>query len=383
MKNSEPTADILSSDELQSLEGLEAAPSGEPSFRFVQRCQDWLEAWLDANKYPLEKGEVPSSQVLMFIFAEAPDIERPTFKAIESQWKRFFPGSHDQSAQGVIMSNENFLTMYNIYPEIGSLGGAFQLVADHLKSADTFAIVQLSQRRLLFHSPGGSIEEWCADPTVCELRLSTDPLSAAKIAADVDEFHEEHLRNAKSTVAKTLWKGKNYPYQLHPAPEQTIQIPLYLHLRASYKHLKGIVDEETSGKGGRCDIRVMWNSLAGAPFHPFTTTMLELKVLYEAQGATKHREWALSGITQANDYRLPDSEAVYACVFDARKDQTDKMLDLDPIAAAMNVQLRRYSMEPPDYDKKPKAPAKAAKKAGKKATIKRAKKISKKAIPAK
>jgi len=269
--------------------------------------------------------------------------------------------------------------MYSICPTIGSLDGAFQLAVDHLKSTDTFAIAQLSQRRFLYHLPNGDVEEWCADPTACELRLSTQPLSAVRIVADVDAFHEEHLRNAKSTIAKTVWKGKNYPYQLQPAPEQKIQIPLYLHLRASYKHLKGIVDEETSGKGGRCDIRVMWNSLAGARFQPFTTIMLELKVLFDAQGAAKHREWALSGITQANDYRLLDSEAVYACLFDARKDQTDQMLDLDLIATAMNVHLRRYLMEPPVYNKKPVATAKGPKKASKptlnKATGKRAMKL--------
>ncbi|WP_407352156.1 hypothetical protein [Luteimonas sp. R10] len=347
MANSEPTVDALTDEELQSLQGLRAAPSGEPPLRFVQQCQDWFEAWLDANKHPLEGGAVPASQVLMFIFSEAPDIERPKFNAAETQWKRFFPGSHDQSAQGVILSNENFRKMYCICPSLGSLHNAFQLAVDHLKASDTFAIAQLTQRRLLFHLPAGDIEDWCASPTVSELRLSTEPLSADRIEADVEQFHKDSLLHAKNPIAKMVWMGKKHPYKLYPDPERRIQSYLHLYLHASYKLLAGIVDEESVGKGGRCDIRVMWRSLPGAPFQPHTTTMLELKVLIEGDGPTHHRKWALSGITQAHDYRRSDSEAVYACVFDARKNQADQMLDLDEVAKEKDVRLRRYLMEAP------------------------------------
>lgn len=378
MINDEPVADVLTSDELESLQDQRAAPSGEPPLRFVQQCQDWFEAWLDANKHPLENSEVPASQILMFIFAEAPDIERPTFAAIEIQWKRFFPGSYDQSAQGVILSNENFRKMHCICPSLGSLNDTFQLASDHLKASDAFAIVQLSQRRLLFHLPGGNIEDWCANPTAHILSLSTQPLSADQIEADVQQFHQDNLLYATNPIAQMVWMGKKHPYKLHPAPEQRIQSYLHLYLHASYKHLLGIVDEEARGKGGRCDIKVTWPSQAGSPFQPYTTTMLELKVLVEGSGPSYHRDWTLSGITQAHKYRRSDSEAVYACVFDARKDQTDQMLDLDQVAKDKDVRLRRYLMEAP-IDSKASAPTnKAAKKAKKVATKKTAKKAVKK-----
>jgi hypothetical protein len=51
-------------------------------------------------------------------------------------------------------------------------------------------------------------------------------------------------------------------------PERRIQIHLLLLLRGSYEYLKGIVDEESVGKGGRCDIQVKWPSLQGS-VHPY------------------------------------------------------------------------------------------------------------------
>ena len=137
-------------------------------------------------------------------------------------------------------------------------------------------------------------------------------------------------------------------------------------MNASYKHLKGTVDEEIVGKGGRADIRVVWNSLPGAPYQPFTSTMLELKVLVEGRGMAHHRDWVTSGIKQADDYRRKDSEAVYTCVFDARQDQADQMTDLDAMATSKNVRLRRYLMEAP-VDPPGVAATKAAKAAAKKA----------------
>jgi len=378
MADIEPTADALTDDELKSLHGLRAAPSGEPPLRFVQQCQDWFEAWLDANKRPLESNAVPASQVLMFIFAEAPDIERATFSAVETQWKRFFPGSYDQNAQGVALGNENFRTMYCICPSLGSLHDAFQLAVDHLKASDTFVIAQLSQRRLLFHLPGGDIEDWCASPTTSVLRLSTQPLSADRIEADVKQFHEDSLLYAKNPIAQMVWMGKKHPYKLHPDPEQRIQSYLHLYLHASYKHLAGIVDEEARGKGGRCDIKVTWPSQIGSLFQPYTTTMLELKVLIEGDGPAHHRNWAMSGITQAHDYRRSDSEAVYTCLFDARKDQTDQMLDLDEVAKEKVVRLRRYLMEAPIDSKGAASTADAPTKAKKGATKKPAKKSARK-----
>jgi len=380
MANISPATDSITDNELQSLQNVQVAPSGNPEVRFIQQCQEWFEAWLDTNKHPVTSGQIPSDQVLMFVFAEAPEVEREEFAPLEQQWKKFFPGAYDLKAQGVVLSNENFRTMYNIRASIGSLNEAFELISGHLKSFHTFALAQLSQRRLLFHLPDGSIESWCEQPTGNQIRASTEALSASRIEKDVQQFHDDNLLYSTNPLAQQIWKGKKYPYKLQTNPEQRIQSYLHLYLHASYKHLSGTVDEEVRGKGGRCDIRVSWPSIAGSE-HSHTTTMLELKVLIEGKGASAHRAWALKGIKQAHKYRRVDSQAVYACVFDARKDQTDQMLDLDQVALRDDVRLRRYQMEAP-VDDTVAATAKAAKRSAKKSTKKSTKRATK-APPAK
>lgn len=139
----------------------------------------------------------------------------------------------------------------------------------------------------------------------------------------------------------------------------------------------GVVNEETVGKGGRCDITVQWPTPLGA--YPYTNVKIELKVLTHARGPASNVTWARSGIKQANDYRLANSEAVFACVFDGRKDQTDQMPHLDAEAAALKVELRRYLMEAPIATPKASAPGKgAATGAGAKAIKKKA--VGKKAV---
>lgn len=376
MADSDGTIDTISEAELQTLQSVEAAPSGEPALRFIQRCQEWFEKWLEANKHPLVANAIPASQILLFVFSETPDLERSVrFSALGTENKRFHAGTHAQDTQGVILSNENFVKAYKVRATLGSMDDAFDLVSEHLRDEDAFVIAQLSQRRMLYHLAGSSIDEWCTDPVTYVSRLSEDPLSAAKIEADVQEFHDSSLKFAKNQISKMVWVGKSHPYKLLPSPEQRIQSYLFLYLNASYKHLKGTVDEEIVGKGGRADIRVVWNSLPGAPHQPFTSTMLELKVLVDGRGLAYHREWVTSGIKQADDYRRPDSEAVYTCVFDARQDQTDQMTDLDSLALSKNVRLRRYLMEAP-VDPTGIAPAKAAKAAAKKAAGAKGKKAA-------
>lgn len=390
MTSRDETEDKISEAELQTLQSVEAAPSGEPALRFIRRCQEWFEKWLEANKHPLDANAIPATQILLFVFSETPDLEcSARFSALGTEYKRFFAGSHAQDTQGVILSNENFVKAYRLRTSLVSMDDAFDLVSSHLEDDDAFVIAQLSQRRMLYHVPGGRVDDWCAYPVSYESRLSEDALSADRIEADVFEFYENSLKFAKNPISKQVWAGKDQPYRLLPGPETRIQSYLHLYLKASYKHLKGIVDEEIVGKGGRADIRVVWNSLPGAPYQPLTSTMLELKVLAEGRGLTYHRDWVTSGIKQADDYRRRDSEAVYTCVFDARKDQTDQMPDLDMLATNKNVRLRRYLMEAP-VNSAAVAATKAAKSSAKqtgakpkKITKKAAKKSAKKAAVAK
>lgn len=308
---------------------------------------------------------------MMFVYAEVPDAEKAVFAPLGDDWKSFYPGAHDQSAQGIVLTTENFRVMHNIRPSLGSLNDAFDLILKHMNASHTFALAQLSQRRLLFHLPGGELGDWCHQPTENTILASTAALSAARIEADVQQWHDNNLLYATNPISHHIWVGKHEPYKLQVNPEQRIQSYLHLYLHASYQHLQGLVDEEVRGKGGRSDIRLTWRSPIGST-HDYTTTFLELKVLAEGAGPKFHRRWTISGIEQAEKYRRENSEAVYACIFDARKDQTDQMLDLDQVAIDKNVRLKRYLMEAP-------IDATAAGKAAKKATKKTLKKGTKKA----
>lgn len=362
-----PTADTLGGAELDSLKEQKATPSGLPASRFVQRCHDWVAEWIIANAYSLSVNAIPPSQVIVFIYSESPVLEREKFDALRSQWAEFYARALDQTSQGVIVANENMLVAYQIQPAMGSITDAFELVKAHLRAEDAFVIAQLSQKRLLFHSPGVDIDTWCDDPTDSLLNFAGGPLSAAKIEADIQAFHNSYLKHPSSRVARTIWKGKNFPYQLNPRPEQAIQLALFMLLKGSYPHLRGIVDEEVNDTGGRCDLRVQWMSQPGAVYQPHTATMIELKVLYEAQGTHAHEPWVLSGISQAHGYRTPQTEGAYACIFDARKNQA-AMNHLDAVAKANLVELRFYPMQPPAFPKV----AKKAGKAGKAATATKA-----------
>src|SRR5580765_4320336 len=173
MASSDGAVDKISEAELQTLQLIEAAPSGEPALRFIQRCQEWFEKWLEANKHPLDTNAIPATQILLFVFSETPDIEGPTrFSALGAEYKRFFAGACAQDTQGVILSNENFIKAYKLLTSLASMDEAFDLVSSHLGDDDAFVIAQLSQRRMLYHLPGGNIDDWCTDPVSYESRLS-------------------------------------------------------------------------------------------------------------------------------------------------------------------------------------------------------------------
>jgi hypothetical protein len=194
MASSDEIMDTISEAELETLQSLEAAPSGEPALRFIQRCQEWFEKWLDANKHPLDANAIPATQILLFVFSETPDLERPgRFNALGAEHKRFFAGAHAQDTQGVILSNENFVKAYKVRASLDSMNDAFDLVSSHLQDDDAFVIAQLSQRRMLYHLPGGSIDEWCADPVIYVSRLSEEDLGRRRPKTSEYRSGRSHL----------------------------------------------------------------------------------------------------------------------------------------------------------------------------------------------
>jgi len=364
----------LSTAELDYVKETTAAPSGEPWERFIESCLDWVNDWIQANEVALSNSAIPATQAIVFVFCEAPALERTSLGKLGTKQDFVFRKAVSQDTQGVILCNENFHQMIRISPGFASIDEALAIASQTLSSQRTFVVLSLAQRRMFVHRKGDDVTRWSDSLTPVELRFLDAPLSALRIENDIRTYHRANFEHPSSSIAQMLWKGRAFPYQLHPLPEQRIQGYLLTELSASYKHLRGLVDEEHRGRAGRCDLKVTWPTPRGA--HHYATTMLELKVLIQAEGPKKHRKWMLSGITQADSYRQVDTEAVYACIFDARKDKSDQMVDLDAVAIAKDVRLRRYPMEAPLPAVGATSPKVKASPAAKKVTKKQAKRSS-------
>lgn len=350
--------ETISGAELDQLKTVDPSTSGNEEQRFLQECSGWYQEWLHANEPQLQANAIPSTQVLVIVFSESPDVERTRLAAMGESNHRIYRGALDAGLQGTLLTTQNLRRIIQIRETFSSLNEAMVVCCDTLEDSDTFVIIPLAQRRVLIHPRDVSIDDWVHNPTSIPVRSQTIQISAAQIDKDIYGFYDEGLRLAKSSLSQMIWKGKKYPYELIQDPERRIQSYLLITLRQGYAHLMGVVDEETVGKGGRCDITVQWPTPLGA--HPYANAKIELKVLTQARGAASNVRWAQKGIKQANDYRLANSEAVFACVFDGRKDQADQMPHLDAEAATLSVELRRYLMEAPIDPPKASTPRKAA-----------------------
>lgn len=343
--------DEISQTELNSLAPTEASVSGTEEQRFLQAVSQWYREWIFANETLLATNAISPTQILVIRFSRSPDVERSSLTAIGEADEEIVRGGMDTTIAGMLLSTENMRDIIRIRESFGSLNEAVKVCCKELDPSDTFVIIPLAQRRVLFHLQDAPLNDWKHDPPAIPIRSNTVEISAKQIDKDVSEFYSEGLRLSKSPLSQMIWKGRKYPYQLLQSPERRIQSYLLLRLKYSYAHLQGTVNEEVVSTGGRCDIQVEWPTPMGA--HYKATTMLELKVLIEGRPAHEHLAWAHSGIVQANDYRIANTEAVFACIFDARKDQSDQMPVLDAAAKDLNVELRRYPMEAPIEAAKP------------------------------
>lgn len=349
----------LSEAELQAIEATTPAPSGKPSERFLGTCVEWAEEWIRANSIALAKAAISPAQSIIFLFSETPELERETLTDLGTLNERVYRVTVAQDTQGVIVCNENFQQMIRIGPGLASVDAALEFASTKISADRTFVIINFAQRRLYLHRKGDDLATWIATLVPTELSFQDAPLSADRLEKDVQEFHHNYLAKPANLVAQTMWMGKSHPYKLHPGPEKRIQAMLLVTLKSSYRRLQVWVDEEPQTRDGRCDLRVAWPVFNGAL--PTASTMFELKVLYDAQGPGKHHGWVLSGIEQADGYRRPDSEAVYACIFDGRSVATEQFLDLDVVANGKDVRLRRYRMDPPTPSPPPAAKTTAKK----------------------
>ncbi|WP_414486536.1 hypothetical protein [Stenotrophomonas maltophilia] len=342
--NDASQSEPLSSTEIGDSAPTAVTPSGTEGQRFIQACSEWYRGWLDANDPILQSNGISNTQVVILIRSVAPDVERAEYDMIGSDTEIVFKAAYDANSEGVILATENLRKMVKIRDGFKSISQALGVCLD-IPADTTFVLIPLAQRKMMLHLGGEVLETWCQHPPEVPMRNSTDELSVERIEADIFDFHYHSLKVAASRISRQIWVGPSKPYKLVSNPEQAIQSYLFTALHHGYRHLQGIVDEETVGKGGRCDIRVQWPNAIGP--HKYTSVMIELKVLSHGRGDTYHRNWVWKGVEQADRYRRLDTAGVFACIFDGRKNQSDQMPELTPKAEAMNVNLRWYQMEAP------------------------------------
>lgn len=89
--------------------------------------------------------------------------------------------------------------------------------------------------------------------------------------------------------------------------------------------------------------------------------MIELKVLNPAASDAENLKWAHKGIEQAHNYKTKtrDTDAAFACIYDARRDKRVSMPSLSLDAAEKGVLLKLQPMAVPK-PRKPKKPRGAA-----------------------
>lgn len=334
----------LSSQEIDSVGAPTVTPSGTEAQRFVQACSAWYREWLDANASILASNGIKNNQVLVLIHVVSPAVECADFANVGADKAPVFRAAFDPDLEGVVLATENTRKMIRIRNGFSSISDAMATCMG-LPAETTFVVIPLAQRKMMLHLAGDDLESWCEHPPEFKMQSVPDALSVERIDKDIYEFHDQTLKIAASRISRRIWLGPSQPYKLVNNPEEAIQSYLFTALDNRYFYLKAIVDEETVGRGGRCDIRVQWPNPAGP--HNYTSVMIELKVLIEGRGNAAHRRWIWKGIKQANRYRRVDTAGVFACIFDGRKDQSDQMPGFKPHAERLDVNLRWYQMDAP------------------------------------
>lgn len=375
----------LAQSEIKTLASKTAEISGTPTARFSQKVVEYFNHWIDANQPSIDKGHVELDRVLILLYSQSPSKDPGIDTESLGEPERVFETSYTLS-NGLTVCTENFHVMMSWIPSFKNANAALTFISEKLHVDQTFAVLYMSQQRIWLHQAGEDIEEWISNPNI--IKLNRDPnqiVDPTAIIKQLEHFHKRYLEKAGGITARTLWDIHEEPKRstLRSRPEQQIQSGLLPFLGAEFRHAGAVVDEEIHINGKRVDIRIV----RASPGLPQVSTMVELKVLDPSDSQQKNIEWARSGITQADQYKVPDeTDAAIACIYDARYDKSDIKTELQGYADEKVVTLLLANMEvPPPRKAKaaarvraaslPTAPSKKA--AAKKAAAKKAASLKK------
>lgn len=342
--------------ELSRLDGVQAAKSGSAEDQFIQECIELVRDWLCTRQRRKDPAP-PDSQAILFIFAEAPLVDYCFDKAAVGEPVKI-RRKQGTLGEGIVVCNQNFKVMLKVCQNL-TIEEAYTFAESHLSTSSSFTIAKVGQHKLQIHRAGQSLVDWLDEPEEILINLDEIALNPDVIAEDLQRFHLHYLSTPVSRAARHMWvlPDGQTQHRLGEQPEQHIQSFLLSHLDGLYGRASVFVSEEIKNQGGRMDICIARPS-PGASGK--VNTILELKVLAPTKSFNENHIWARSGVEQADSYRNHDTDAAFACLFDARREKLD-MPTLPPYALEKSVRLERYAMEvPADSKKKPAAQSKSS-----------------------
>lgn len=346
------TTPLFTDNELSRLIEVQTAKSGSAEDQFIQECIELTRDW-PATRRLRNDPPPPDNQAILFVFAEAPRTDFGFNENADNEPQRIRKKA-GTLGQGIVVCNQNFEVMFKVRESL-TINDAYQFAEDHLSGASSFTIAKVGQHKLQIHRIDQNLEDWLNDPEEITINIDEIHLTPDVIANDIERFHQAYLSTSLARAARHMWvvpEGKQY--RLGERPEEHIQSFLLSHLDGLYGRAAVFVHEEIKNPGGRVDIYIERSSQGASKK---VNTVLELKVLAPTKSFEANNSWAKSGINQAHDYRNPDTDTAFACLFDARRDKRD-MPELKPCALEKKVRLEQYSMEvPADIKEKPAKPS--------------------------
>ncbi|WP_053160396.1 hypothetical protein [Pseudomonas protegens] len=346
---------LFSDKELGQLDGVYAAKSGTAEDQFFQECTSVLRVWLQTRELRKEPP-APDNQAILFIFAETPLVEFGFEQTAVGPPKKIRK-KLGTLGEGIVVCNQNFKVMLKVRDSV-TIEDAYEFAETWLSSSVSFAIAKVGQYKIQIHRALQDLDDWLDDPEEITVNIDDIDLTPEVIADDLERFHDAYLSTHLARAARHMWtlpEGE-CQHRLGPQPEEHVQSFLLSHLDGLYGRASVFVHEEVKNKGGRTDISIARPSPGKSGK---VNTVLELKVLAPTNSFTVNNTWGLKGVEQADGYRNPDTDAAFACLFDARREKLD-MPDLAPFAMSKNVLVKIYSMGiPADKVLKPEAKAKA------------------------
>lgn len=347
----EPT---FTSSEQGHLERLRPGNSGSPEDQFIQEVIDFYRYWQSKRSLG-DYGD--TQQALLMIFSETPDVDWGLNDYVPTKTSVLRRRSGTVS-QGIAVCNQNFRLMVKLHDAL-TVDEAYDFVERHLADQHTFVIAKFGQQTMQVHRAGQPLDDWIHTPDEIVIKNTDEQITPDSLADDLRLFHHEWLSTPLAIGARNMWElnATKTQYELRSWPERNVQSYLLTYLRASYRKSGVFINEEISNQGGRTDLYVQRETSPGS--NKQVNTVIELKVLSPKKSFESNLQWAKDGVTQAKGYANANTDAAFACLYDARRNKL-AMPDLPDFAQASSVRLEHYEMAVPLAPAKEK-PAKVAK----------------------